>query len=68
MGMKADWTLTVSACANTPVAGDELVGCHWQLDHGIGKRGMERKHGVDLKDLAAKHHARWLLYSEGLAE
>ena len=44
MGRKADARFTVSACRS----------CHHELDHGIGKKGMERRHGVSLRELAKK--------------
>ena len=71
MGRKADYDQIIPACLGSRmgrVGMDDLPGCHWELDHGMGKRAMERKYGVDLKDLAAKHQARWLAYSEGLTE
>ena len=42
MGRKADARFTVSACR----------ACHHELDHGIGKKGMERRHGVSLEAMA----------------
>lgn len=41
-GRKADADTIVAACSGPG-------NCHWQMDHGIGKKAMERKHGVDLK-------------------
>lgn len=42
MGRKANACFTVSACRS----------CHHELDQGIGKRGMERRHNVDLLEMA----------------
>ncbi len=43
MGRKANACYTVSACRP----------CHHELDHGIGKKGMERMHNISLRELAA---------------
>ena len=51
-GRKADYVWIISACS---VPG----GCHWQLDHGMGKKAMERKYNVDLKELARSVNEAW---------
>ena len=49
MGRKAGYDKIVPACEF----------CHWEMDHGIGKRAMERKYGVDLKAEAARVEREW---------
>lgn len=44
MGRKADAALTISACR----------ACHHELDHGIGKKAVERELGISLRELAAQ--------------
>lgn len=49
MGRKAGYQYIVSACAR----------CHYELDRGIGKRGMEHKYMVSLIELAQAVDASW---------
>lgn len=49
MGRKAGYAWIIPACSR----------CHFQLDKGIGKRAMERKYGVNLRELARQTDERW---------
>jgi hypothetical protein len=49
LGRKADYKYIVPACHR----------CHTELDHGIGKKGMERKYNVSLGELARRTNERW---------
>ena len=51
MGRKADADKIIPACR----------ACHHEMDHGIGKKAMERKYGVNLRELARQIEAEWHL-------
>lgn len=54
MGRKADAEYIVPACA-----GEARNGCHWEMDHGIGKKAMERKYRLNLREKARETDAKW---------
>ena len=49
MGRKAGYAWIIPACHR----------CHTELDHGIGKRAMERKYDCNLRELAGRTDERW---------
>ena len=59
-GRKAGYGWIISACG-TP------GGCHHEMDHGIGKRALERKYQVQLGDLAMEVERQWKEHESALA-
>lgn len=60
MGRKADARWIISACTGPG-------GCHHEMDHGIGKRALERKFDKNLKELARKVDREWQEHQDALA-
>jgi hypothetical protein len=58
-GRKADADKVIPACADYSEDGQKVRGCHFQMDHGIGKGAMAEKYGVDLLEEAQKIDDTW---------
>lgn len=58
-GRKSDARFVVPACGDRPGPHGMVRGCHWEMDHGIGKRAMERKYHVDLYAEAERVEKMW---------
>lgn len=53
MGRKAGYEYIIPACTKN------RDGCHWEMDHGMGKKAMERKYGLNLREEARRIEELW---------